>query len=70
MNETEARPGEWLVISGVGGLGHGAIQYAKARGPYDGRITLDLYAQAEMPEKSLEQSKVVKIVLNAGKAVA
>jgi len=29
---TEARPGEWVVISGVGGLGHVAIQYAKAMG--------------------------------------
>lgn len=32
MKETEARPGEWVVISGVGGLGHVAIQYAKAMG--------------------------------------
>src|ERR1700676_1312450 len=30
LKETEARPGEWVVISGVGGLGHVAIQYAKA----------------------------------------
>jgi propanol-preferring alcohol dehydrogenase len=30
--ETEARPGEWVVISGIGGLGHVAIQYAKAMG--------------------------------------
>jgi alcohol dehydrogenase, propanol-preferring len=30
--ETEARPGEWLAISGVGGLGHLAVQYAKAMG--------------------------------------
>jgi alcohol dehydrogenase, propanol-preferring len=30
--ETEARPGEWVAISGVGGLGHVAIQYAKAMG--------------------------------------
>ncbi len=29
---TEARPGEWLVVSGAGGLGHLAIQYAKAMG--------------------------------------
>src|SRR6202140_5213397 len=34
------------------------------------RITLDLYAQAGMPEKRLAQSKVVKMVLNRGKAVA
>ncbi len=29
---TDARPGEWIAISGVGGLGHLAIQYAKAMG--------------------------------------
>jgi alcohol dehydrogenase, propanol-preferring len=32
IKETEAKPGEWLAISGIGGLGHIAIQYAKARG--------------------------------------
>jgi propanol-preferring alcohol dehydrogenase len=32
LKETEARPGEWVVISGVGGLGHVAVQYAKAMG--------------------------------------
>lgn len=29
---TEAKPGEWIAISGAGGLGHLAIQYAKAMG--------------------------------------
>src|SRR6202046_5381718 len=32
LKQTQARPGEWVVISGVGGLGHIAIQYAKAMG--------------------------------------
>jgi alcohol dehydrogenase, propanol-preferring len=32
IKETEVRPGEWLAISGIGGLGHIAIQYAKAMG--------------------------------------
>jgi propanol-preferring alcohol dehydrogenase len=32
LKETDARPGEWVVISGVGGLGHVAIQYARAMG--------------------------------------
>ena len=32
LKETEARPGEWVVISGVGGLGHIAVQYATAMG--------------------------------------
>jgi len=32
LKETKARPGEWVVISGVGGLGHIAVQYARAMG--------------------------------------
>lgn len=32
LKETEARPGEWVAISGLGGLGHIAIQYARAMG--------------------------------------
>jgi len=32
IKETEARPGEWIAISGCGGLGHLAVQYAKAMG--------------------------------------
>jgi propanol-preferring alcohol dehydrogenase len=32
LKETEARPGQWVAISGIGGLGHVGIQYAKAMG--------------------------------------
>jgi propanol-preferring alcohol dehydrogenase len=32
IKETEAKPGEWIAISGVGGLGHLGVQYAKAMG--------------------------------------
>lgn len=32
LKETEVRPGEWVAISGIGGLGHLAVQYAKAMG--------------------------------------
>ena len=32
IKETGARPGQWIAISGVGGLGHLAIQYAKVMG--------------------------------------
>lgn len=32
IKETEAKPGEWIAISGIGGLGHIAVQYAKAMG--------------------------------------
>ncbi len=32
IKETEARAGQWLAVSGIGGLGHLGIQYAKAMG--------------------------------------
>jgi alcohol dehydrogenase, propanol-preferring len=32
LKETKARPGQWVVISGCGGLGHLGIQYALAMG--------------------------------------
>ncbi len=32
IRETEARPGEWLAVCGIGGLGHVALQYARAMG--------------------------------------
>jgi propanol-preferring alcohol dehydrogenase len=32
LKETEVRPGQWVAISGIGGLGHVAVQYAKAMG--------------------------------------
>jgi len=38
---TEARPGEWLVVSGAGGLGHLAIQYGKAMGLHVCAVDID-----------------------------
>ncbi|WP_034662045.1 alcohol dehydrogenase AdhP [Cellulomonas sp. KRMCY2] len=32
LKMTEARPGQWVAISGIGGLGHIAVQYARAMG--------------------------------------
>jgi hypothetical protein len=40
LKETKARPGEWVVISGAGGLGHVAIQYAKAMGMHVAAVDL------------------------------
>lgn len=41
IKETAARPGEWIAISGVGGLGHLAVQYAKAMGLHVCGIDID-----------------------------
>lgn len=38
---TEARPGEWIAISGIGGLGHLGIQYAKAMGLHVCAVDID-----------------------------
>ncbi|QHQ27773.1 alcohol dehydrogenase AdhP [Xanthomonas albilineans] len=32
LKVTDTRPGQWVAISGIGGLGHMAVQYAKAMG--------------------------------------
>lgn len=32
LRMSDAKPGDWVVISGVGGLGHLAVQYARAMG--------------------------------------
>ncbi len=32
LKVTDTRPGQWMVISGIGGLGHVAVQYAVAMG--------------------------------------
>ena len=41
IKETQAKPGEWIAISGCGGLGHLAIQYAKAMGLHVAGIDID-----------------------------
>lgn len=40
LKETEVKPGEWVAISGIGGLGHVAIQYAKAMGMHVAAIDI------------------------------
>ena len=41
IKETEARPGQWIAISGIGGLGHLAVQYAKVMGLHIAAIDID-----------------------------
>jgi len=41
IKETQARPGEWLVVSGVGGLGHLAVQYGRAMGLHVCAVDID-----------------------------
>lgn len=41
LKETEAQPGEWVAVSGIGGLGHLAVQYAKALGLHVVALDID-----------------------------
>lgn len=41
IKETQAKPGEWVVISGIGGLGHLGVQYAKALGLHVCAVDID-----------------------------
>ena len=59
LKETNTRPGEWVVISGVGGLGHVAIQYAKAMGLHVAAVDLG-------PEKMALAKKLGKIGVLSG----
>jgi alcohol dehydrogenase, propanol-preferring len=62
LKETDTKPGEWVAISGVGGLGHLAVQYAKAMGLHvaaidvsDDKLQLAKKSGAELVVNSNEQ---------------
>jgi propanol-preferring alcohol dehydrogenase len=59
LKEAEVRPGEWVAISGIGGLGHMAVQYAKAMGMHVAAIDVH-------PEKlALAKDLGADLVVNA-----
>lgn len=59
IKETDIKAGEWLVISGIGGLGHMAIQYAKVMGL--NVIAIDIHK----PQLELARSLHADIVIDA-----
>jgi len=61
LKETEVRPGQWVAVSGVGGLGHLAVQYAKAMGMQ--------VAAIDVADEKLELAKKLgaSLVVNARK---
>lgn len=73
LKETEARPGEWVAISGVGGLGHLAIQYAKAMGLHvaaldvsHDKLDLAIALGADLAVDARAEDAVAKIVRETG----
>lgn len=61
IKETDTKPGEWIVIWGIGGLGHLAVQYAKAMGLHV--VAIDIH------EAQLQLARELKadIVIDAAK---
>jgi propanol-preferring alcohol dehydrogenase len=41
LKVTQARPDNWVVVSGIGGLGHMAVQYARAMGLHVAAVDVD-----------------------------
>jgi propanol-preferring alcohol dehydrogenase len=41
LKRTNTRPGEWMAVIGIGGLGHIAVQYAKAMGMRVAAVDID-----------------------------
>jgi propanol-preferring alcohol dehydrogenase len=73
LKETDARPGEWVAISGVGGLGHVAIQYAKAMGfkvaavdIAEDKLRLARENGADLAVNALEADAVDKVLAATG----
>lgn len=73
LKETEARPGEWVVISGIGGLGHVAVQYAKAMGLHvaaldiaDDKLALARELGADVTANASTEDAVAKILKATG----
>ncbi|MCE4555479.1 zinc-dependent alcohol dehydrogenase [Pelomonas cellulosilytica] len=64
----ECKPGDWVAISGIGGLGHMAVQYAKAMGYHvvavdvaDDKLALARTLGAELTVNAATQDPVVEV---------
>ena len=75
IKETQAKPGDWIVISGIGGLGHLAVQYAKAMGLHVCAVDIDdgklahaqrLGADAIVNAKAMDTIDAVKKITGGG----
>jgi propanol-preferring alcohol dehydrogenase len=75
LKMTEARPGQWVVISGIGGLGHVAVQYARAMGLRvaavdiaDDKLALATKHGAEVVVNALREDPIEAIQRSTGGA--
>lgn len=75
LKETKARPGQWVAIVGIGGLGHLAIQYAKAMGlhvvavdVHDEKLNLARQLGAEITANAAANDPVPEVLRMTGGA--
>lgn len=75
LKETEVKPGQWVVISGIGGLGHIAVQYARAMGMRvaavdvdDAKLALATKHGAEVTVNAATVDPVAEVQLRTGGA--
>ncbi|QKJ33002.1 alcohol dehydrogenase AdhP [Mucilaginibacter mali] len=73
LKETEVKPGEWVAISGIGGLGHLAVQYAKAMGMHvaaidvsDDKLALARELGADLTVNALKEDPGAYLQKQAG----
>ncbi|MDD5555997.1 MAG: alcohol dehydrogenase AdhP [bacterium] len=73
LKETGARPGEWAAVVGVGGLGHLAVQYARAMGMRvaavdiaDDKLSLARGLGAELAVNAARENPVAEVVRETG----
>ena len=73
LKETDTRPGQTVVISGIGGLGHMAVQYAKAMGLHviavdvaDDKLALARSLGADMVVNAAETDPVAEVQKGGG----
>lgn len=73
LKETDTRPGQTVVISGIGGLGHMAVQYAKAMGLHviavdiaDDKLKLATSLGADIVINAAETDPVAEVQKDGG----
>lgn len=64
IEELGAKPGDWVAISGIGGLDHMAVQYAKAMGPHVVAVDvhqdkLDLATSSGLTQHSTQSNRIL-----------
>lgn len=73
LKETEVKPGQWVAVTGIGGLGHMAVQYAKRMGMRcvavdvaDDKLALARELGADEVVNAAEEDPVARITTELG----